>query len=75
MLTVGDWAHAQLVVTRPRPIASMCQGISSIEAMVRGDHVYKSIWTAAVGEEFESLAKNRYRDIVIAPAAALATVV
>jgi hypothetical protein len=49
----------------------MCQererhhiGIFSIEAMVRGYHVYNSIWTAAIGEEFEALAKNRYRDIV-----------
>ena len=24
----------------------------SIEAMVRGYHVYNSIWTAAIGEEF-----------------------
>jgi hypothetical protein len=40
----------------------MCQGghgIFSIEAMMRGYHVYKSIWAAAVGEEFEALAKNR----------------
>jgi hypothetical protein len=42
----------------------MCQerhGIFSIEVMVRGYHVYKSIWAATVGEEFEALAKNRYR--------------
>ena len=26
--------------------------------------MYKSIWTAAVVEEFEALAKGRYRDIV-----------
>ena len=32
--------------------------------MVRGYHIYKSVWAAAVGEEFEVLAKNRYRDIV-----------
>jgi hypothetical protein len=36
----------------------MCQGhgIFSIEAMARGYHGYKSIWDAAVGEEFEALA-------------------
>jgi hypothetical protein len=46
-------SHAQLL--------SMCQegrGIFSIEAMVRGYHVYESICAAAVGEEFEALAKN-----------------
>jgi hypothetical protein len=55
----------------------MCQerhGIFSIEAMVRGYHVYKSIWAAAIGEEFEALTKNRYRDIItVTSAAALAT--
>ncbi len=54
----------------------MCQeryGIFSIEAMVRGYHVYKSIW-AAVGEEFGALAKNRYTETsFIASAAALET--
>jgi hypothetical protein len=41
----------------------MCQeryGSFSIEAMVRGYHVYNynSIWAAAIGEEFESLEKK-----------------
>ncbi len=51
-------------LVRPRPIAFYGHGIFSIEAMMRGYHVYKSIWAADVGEEFETLAKNRYRDIV-----------
>ena len=47
--------------TRVAKACPMCQkrhGILSIEAMVRGYHVYKSIWTAAVGEEFEALANR-----------------
>jgi hypothetical protein len=36
----------------------------SIEAMVRGYRVYKSIWTASVGEEFKAMIKNRHRDTV-----------
>ncbi len=54
-----SWALA-----RPCPIVAICAKRDTIEAMVRGYHVYKSIWAAAVGEEFEALAKNRYRDII-----------
>jgi hypothetical protein len=30
----------------------------AIESMMRGYHVYMSIWTAAVGKEFKALANN-----------------
>jgi hypothetical protein len=79
-VAVGDCncMHAQLVevvmLARPRPIAFhgrlpsetslTSHTLREIEVMVTGYHVYKSIWTAAVGEEFKPLAKNRYRDIV-----------
>ncbi len=53
-----SWALA-----RPRPIAFHVHGIFSIEAMVTGYHVYKSIWAATVSEGFEALVKNQYRDI------------
>ncbi len=48
-------------LARPHPNAFH---VFSIEAMVRGYHIYKSIWAAAIGEEFEALAKNHYKDIV-----------
>ena len=65
MSAVGDCTHAQQL--GHAQLCSMCQerhGIFSIEAMARGYHIYKSVWAADVGEEFEVLAKNRYRDIV-----------
>ncbi len=40
---------------------------------MRGYHVYKSIWTAAVGEEFEQSLGKEPVETSLAPAAALAT--
>jgi hypothetical protein len=65
MFAVGDCAHAQLVaLTRPHPIAFHF----SIEVMAT-----MSVRTAVVGEEFEALAKNQYRNIVSTFSTCLAT--
>ena len=34
----------------------------TIEAMVRGYHVYKEVWCAAVGEEMSCVREVNYRD-------------
>jgi hypothetical protein len=54
-------------------LLSMCQERHGIFSMVRGYHVHKSIWTVAVGEEFELTLGKEPVQTLLAPAAALAT--
>ena len=37
-------------------------GACTIEAMVRGYHVYREVWCAAVGEELSCVREVNYRD-------------
>jgi hypothetical protein len=78
MLAVGDWAHAQLVavvtLARPCPVAFLVPRETWNLFDRSNDERLPEYLDCCRWWRIQSLGKNRYRDIVIAPAAALATI-
>ena len=46
-----ETSHSQSTTTKRRVATTMTESSFLVDTMVRGYHVYKDIWTAAVGEE------------------------
>ncbi len=68
---VATFWRSHVIVTSLSPQCIRAFPIPPPSSIIFGSP-HKSIWTAAVGEEFEALAKDRYRDIVSISAAVTA---